>query len=245
MDKTKHPLVVLKEMKSLIKRLENKAITNNSLIEIYTFSIATVAYQAVSETSFYFDVLEPTYKSDYITFRVMIKPTNEIDHNASTFHLNSTDLIEKFEQWIELMKDYDSFSFSDDEVITKQYEEEFYADFEILDDDADEKAFEPEKQILLYKWLTALEQDLKSSEMIDQATPLIEETAQLREDIQNLTKKQFIRRFAILMSKVKKSGLKLLFEVLDIAKKEAMKKALYGGLKGLGDLSEHVINAIT
>lgn len=245
MDKTRYPLAVLKDLKGLLKELNYLSKANIDIIEPYDYDSAVIAFRPISEPSFYFDLIGPDYKPDFVSYSINILPTDELNNGLTSYNLDKNGVVDKFREWISLMKEYDTFSFSDDEVITKQYEEEFYADFEILDDDADEKAFEPEKQVLLYKWLTALEQDLKSSEMIDQAIPLIEETAALRDDIQNLTKKQFVRRFAILMSKVKKSGLKLLFEVLDIAKKEALKKVLYGGLKGLGDITEHVINALT
>ena len=240
MNKTQYPLVVLKEIKSLFKRLEKIAFNNSELIEQYQHFSANLSFRLKSEPDFQFNVFEPTYKPDFITFRIKVKPTSEIDNTESSYNHTSTDIIDRFEQWINLMKEYDSFSFSDDETIIKQYEEEFFAEWEVLDEDADEKAFEPDRQILLYNWLTLLERDLKSNHSLGKENPLAEEASELKDNIQNLTKRQFIIRFSKLMSKVKKTGLKLLSEIFDIAKKEALKKLLYGGIEGIGDVTQHL-----
>jgi len=241
MKKTEYPLVVLKETKSLFKGLERIAISNSELVEGYNNYSAYLSFRLKSEHNFYFSVYEPTYKPAFITFRIKIKPISETDNTESSYNHTYTDIIEKFEQWIDLMKEYDSFSFSDDETIIKQYEEEFYTEWEILDEDADEKAFEPDRQILLYNWLTLLERDLKSNHSLGKENPLAEEAAELKDNIQNLTKRQFVIRFAKLMSKVKKTGLKLLSEIFDIAKKEALKKLLYGGIEEIGDITKHLL----
>ncbi|KQS41756.1 hypothetical protein [Pedobacter sp. Leaf194] len=240
MDKTSFPLVILKEIKVLMKELHALLTTNNQIIEIYDYPSALIAYRSISVNEFYFDVMGPTVIGDEIIYRLHLCPTDETNQGISSYDLNIKNLTIRFKEWIELMKEYDSFSFTDDDVITKQYETEFYSDWEILDEDADDKAFEPDKQVLLYNWLTLLEHDLKSNEMVQEDDQIVEETAQLRADIQNLTKRQFILRFAKLMSKVKKTGLKLLYDVFDMAKKEALKKLLYGGIDVIGDITQHI-----
>lgn len=240
MDKTSYPLIVLKNLKLILKRIKNIEDANNNIIERYDYTDAIVALRPSSQPEFYFDVIEPYRYEEIIKYKFNLRPTSEMDEGMTEYHEEGEKLIEKLEQWIELMKEYESFSFSDEEAIIKQYEEEFYTEWEILDEDADEKAFEPDRQILLYNWLTLLERDLKSNHSLNKENQLAEEAAELRNNIQNLTKRQFVIKFAKLMSKIKKTGLKLLSEILDVAKKEALKKLLYGGIEGIGDITQQL-----
>ena len=45
---------------------------------------------------------------------------------------------------------------------------------------------------------------------------------------------------SIIFSKVKKKGLKLFSDIIDIAKKEIIKKALYGGIEGIDHLTNYL-----
>ncbi|WP_415579131.1 hypothetical protein, partial [Flavobacterium psychrophilum] len=122
-----------------------------------------------------------------------------------------------------------------------KYEEEFYSDFEILDEDAEVNPFEHDKQIFTYNLLEYVETELQKSNSEDEEIEnLISETIALKNNLQNLTKKVVIRKMSIIFSKVKKKGLKLFLDIIDVAKKEIIKKALYGGI---GEI-EHLTNTL-
>ena len=69
----------------------------------------------------------------------------------------------------------------------------------------------------------------------------MEDAEFLENNIQRLTKKDFIRRFSKLMSKAKMYGHKLLKDIFDAGKKEIIKRVISGPLDSAQDIFESVL----
>lgn len=246
-DKTKYPLIVLKDLKGLMVDLQSLVDENKDIIEVYDDPLNVMSVIQINEPHFYFlvsDLIE--FKDEFTNYSCHVSPEDEFSLNMDILYFADKDrVIKDFSSWIKIVREYEGILFTDEEKLINQYEDEFYSEFEIIDEDADDKAFNSKQQEIIYKWLTAFEKDVLSNTDKDISQPLISATQELKENIQNLTKKQFIKQFSKLMAKVKKVGLKLLYDVFDVAKKEVLKKALYGGLNELGSLGDHITNTLS
>lgn len=132
-----------------------------------------------------------------------------------------------FTQWLNNVKAYDEISLTADEERSKQYEKEFFEEYKILDEDADTAAFEHEKQIFLYNLLTNLQEQLRLENKDDpKIIEIIEQSENLKNNIQNPTKRKVVREMSKIYAKIKKHGLKLLLNVWEDTKKEAFKRLI-------------------
>lgn len=144
-----------------------------------------------------------------------------------------------FNMWIGMIEEYNTISINEEDSFTRQYEEEFYHEFEIVDADADTSAFDHKRQMAIYKLLSAIESKLKLDYPNDQEiTAIIEETKELKNNIQNRTKRAVVKGLSKIMAKIKKHSLKYLQEFWDETRKEAYKQLLRGG----DDIAEAMTN---
>ncbi|MEI6949935.1 hypothetical protein V9K67_22300 [Paraflavisolibacter sp. H34] len=242
MNKKNLPLSLLKDTDQLLKEFQKLTFENEDIIHKIDDDKSLLLFRDKEHPSFYFQVTTPNQTSDHRSFfHFQFVPHNEhsIERNA-TFNNALPEVVKNFNYWISLLRQYNEINLSEEDFITQQYEEELFHEFEIVDDDAYIKPFEHEKQIFLYKLLTYVESELKKEDNRDvKIQELICETQDLKENIQNLTKKNVIRKLSKIFAKVKKHGIKLFQEVLNEAKKELIKKALSGGIDEISSLMHH------
>jgi len=163
--------------------------------------------------------------------------------NRDTFYgSNLQFVVRDFESWIELIKEYNSLKLSEDELFLDDYTKEFYEEFKILDDDADVAPFTTQQQIFIYKWLEQLSKELKQSENSNEpkTEEIIEDIRIAQEGLPSMTKSNTMRIISRILAKIKTIGLKLIIDIFDVAKKEVLKKALYGGLDDMNNLYHHI-----
>ena len=121
-----------------------------------------------------------------------------------------------------------------DNILLKEYEKEFYDAFEIIDDDADIKPYDLKTQVLIQNFLIlsikVLEKNKKENSY------LIQEAETLKNNIQNYTKRKTVKSLSLFLAKTRKKGLLLLKEILNVAKKELIKRGVNGGFDTIIDL---------
>ena len=135
-----------------------------------------------------------------------------------------------------MLQEYNDTILSPNEKILKSYEEEFYTEFEIVDDDAWDKPFNLQQQLYLDKYLEIIEESLELQQDDETIKPILLETKELRNNLTNETKKSAIKKFSKILSKIRKHGLKLLKEIYTEAKKEIIKRIIDGSLDGLDNM---------
>lgn len=122
------------------------------------------------------------------------------------------------------------------EPFLNDYTEEFFAEFEFVDEDDDASTYDSQKQIALYNALEQLELSLRNMAPNETITEILNETESLKENIQNLSKGATKKRVAKIFAKIKKGGIKLLKDIADVGYKEIIKAALHGGVENIGNL---------
>jgi hypothetical protein len=143
-------------------------------------------------------------------------------------------IVEYFSIWINILQDYNSVSFDQEEDFLKFYEEEIFSDFEIIDEDAETKPFDTNQQIILYTFLEAtinyLEKKYINNEIVED---IINEANSLKNEIPSLTKRIASKRFSQVLAKIKKFNPITFKDVYDVAKKEVIKYLLLKGVETL------------
>lgn len=235
-DKKKYPLSILKAWSELLQNLRIKADSNNVLIKIIKDD--GESFKVIDrEEVFYFECHNPNLTKDLKPIiDINFSPRNENKTDVHSVNVLMSAVIGSFDRWLLRVQEYDLIPLTREEQFIKQYEDEFLHDYEIVDADADTHPFEHQKQLYFYKLLSDIEEQLAKESPTDENIILIVKEAQdLKNNIQNFTKKVAFRKFAKIYARMKKHGIKFFLEVWDLAKKEGIKKLLNEGFETIGD----------
>jgi len=228
-------LNVAKDIEKALKIMRYLVSENSNVIEsIETEQIFYI--HDLSHKNFVFYINNPERDEDgkHTIFTVTFSPesTDSLSHTVRSAWTNDIEQI--FNEWIKLIKDFNSISFTEEENFAKFYEEEIYDEFKIVDDDAETHPFNNFQQIILYKYLSATIFYLENKHPDDDVIKdICSESIDLRNNIQNLTKKDFSKKFSKILGKIKKYSLQTFIEISDVAKKEIYKFLLKEGVKKL------------
>ncbi|MFC5681956.1 hypothetical protein ACYE2N_09165 [Flavobacterium sp. MAHUQ-51] len=228
-------LNVSKDIQRVLQIMRRLEKANSSIIESVNTDYIFYLHDR-SHKNFVFYIGEPTRDdpANETIFPITYVPENE---NSLSYinHYCTHDEVEKcFEDWLHLIYEFNSISFTEEETFAKFYEEEIFVEFEIVDDDSETHPFNNFQQVILYKFLSAATFYLENKHPDNsEVEKICTETIDLRDNIQNLTKKDFSRRFSKILAKIKKFSLQTFVEVSDVAKKEIYKFLLKDGLKKL------------
>jgi len=221
--KKKIPIIVLETLEPFLTR-ENPKIR---LVDPGTYLMKFEDND--EDSSFYFIVEQYQVQSGKFQLLLNFTPRSKEDTSAYRHWVGFEHLKNKFDGWIDLIERYDSIKSIYDNPIEKQYEGEFYTQFEIIDEDADIVGFNLEQQIFLDGYLEntleVLEQfnpngdndDLNEIKML---------TSELKSDLSRLTKKKVIQKLSKIWAKARLQGLEILKEIYVQAKKELIKELI-------------------
>ncbi|KRT13829.1 hypothetical protein ASU31_22600 [Pedobacter ginsenosidimutans] len=152
----------------------------------------------------------------------------------TTFGVYIKDVEAHFINWISFVNAYNDLVLNSKDKIRNYYEDLYSADFEILDEDADSVPFELERQLLIEQFailcIDVLNRDPESNR------ELIQDAIEIRDTVQNSTKKEIIRKISKFFAKIARKSLPLLKELASEAKKTIFKKAIEFGLKEIQEI---------
>jgi L-rhamnose mutarotase len=186
-------------------------------------------FNDINHPNFYFYVGAPDTKSNGkpTKFPFNYIPVNSDSKNSTYGELELENIIKHFNIWLELITEFNSVNFDEDEDFLKIYEDEIFAEFEIIDADADVKPFDNIQQIILYTFLqttiTHLEKEYPDNTVINE---IIEEANNLKNEIPILSKRVASKRFSKVLAKIQKFNPITFKDVYDVAKKEVIKYLL-------------------
>jgi len=245
MSKKDYPLSLVRDISKLIKEFQKLAFENEDIIEKVEDKKYLILLRDREHPTFYFSVFNPNQANNYTSyFEFEFLPQSDVKLTQVSYNNDLPTVLKHFSIWINLLREYDAIELNQEDYITKQYEEEFFHEFEIVDEDAYTKPFEHEKQVFLYNLLTHVEIELNKKmgngeDSNTEVQEIINETITLKENIQNLSKKNAIRKLSKIYAKIKKHGIKLFQDILNEAKKEIIKRTLSGGMNEIGDWIHH------
>ncbi len=236
-NKKEYSLLLIQTVGRLFTKTRKFVDENEDILELTKDNPPQLLIEDKSKSSpFKFSIFNPYQDSNNkILFNIEFNPKSNISITARKVAADEKVVFTYLEQWTKLIRQYNEISLTPEENILKEYEKEFYDSFEIIDDDADTHPYEIEKQVMIHNYfvkvIEVLEIDNKGN------TELIEEARQIKEDIPNMTKRTTIKRISSFFAKVRKKGLPLLKEVLELGKKEFFKRAITNGLDMISEIT--------
>lgn len=241
MDYGEYPLHLLQELELLHKKIRGFVESNSSdltIVKEEPFEIIIKGRSPKFYCHLYNPRLAPTNKCEIIFERV---PESPVSTGVKVILLPFDSCINILERWLDLIKGYSSVRLTKDEEILRQSQHEFFEEINVLDEDAATASFKLPQQLLIYKYLEHIEKVLGLPENKSPEVDTIKEQArELKNDLQNLTKKETIQRLSRVLAKVRKAGIKLLSQVWDEAKKEVIKTGIKYVTDHSGDISHFI-----
>jgi hypothetical protein len=185
------------------------------------------------KSEFFYFIKQAKYESKQLLILLERKPRNkEIVANHETW-IDSSTLENNFNEWVDLLNRYNNIKTIYDDPIEKKYQDEFFAEFEIIDEDADLNSFGLNQQIwidnYLDKVILAIDKFDSNNEMSDLQELKIN-TQELKNDLTKLTKKVIIKRLSKIWARARKHGLEILKEIYIEFRNELIKQIIQGQL---------------
>jgi hypothetical protein len=211
------PLSLLHVIEAALSRIEGKPLAFDKSSKFFK------VYDTDEGSTFFFEVNDTESKSGNLAVTFTYSPTNRHTIANATRTEWVKDLLPSFEAWLSLIEAYDTVKTPFDDPILKKYEKEFFAEFEIVDKDADEVGFDYPKQLLIDNALSEVIQvlennkDEKNSEKVEE---IIAEAEEIKDTLTELTKKETASRISRLYAKIRKGGMKLIKDTYPIFQKE-------------------------
>ncbi len=234
-NKKKYTLVLLQTVERLFKRVRTFVEVNNNILDLTINEPFELVIEDKSKYSdFEFSISNPVQNTNNkIVFQTEFNPTNSVTLTSKKASAEENTVVTLLEQWTNLIKAYNKTELTANESILNEYEQEFYANFEILDEDADTKPYELEKQVIIHQYFVNVIHLLRKDEKGN--SDLIKEAEEIKESIPSMTKRTTVKRISGFFAKVRKKSLPLLKEVLELGRKEVFKRGIKFLLDNFGD----------
>ena len=224
----------LRRLKDFFKEEINK---RSDTLNISNETLTTIKIEDYDKDStFSFELKESLKESGKPFYVIEYNPMNSRVLDPIQEKLEENKVKESFIQWVNIVDEYNKINLDPDDQILNAYVEEFYVEYEIIDDDSSVKPFNLEQQQFLDNFLESVQKTLNKHTDDDEIQTLIEETTEIRENLTRETKKRIINRISRLVSKIRIKGLKLLGEIINEAKKELIKRIITGSLDGIENI---------
>lgn len=181
-------------------------------------------------------VIEKYKKTDKGAFTLLLnqKPRNQNEHGNHQTWLDVTALTKQFDTWVKLLDEYEKVDSFFDDPIAKGFKDQFYAEFELIDDEAETTPLTTTQILLLDNYLDKVDiklRDLTTDENKSDINDIQVEIKSLRENLTTKSKKWVVERLSKVWAKIAKQGTDFIKEFLSESKKELIKQ----GVKGLID----------
>lgn len=232
--KKKIPLQVLETIEPYV----NKKGTSFESIEPKNFLLKFIDKDDNSD--FYFNVEEYKIESD---FKLLIdyKPKSKQSTANRKTWIKANLLETHFTNWLKLLEGYDNVKTVFDDPILEAFADEYFTEFEIIDEDADVRPFSTKQVLLLDKHLESIQMKIDKFQTPENKVEIDKIKSNVEEVRNNLTKKSkkwVIKQVSKIWAQITKQGPKLMKEFLSETKKHAIKE----GVKFLFDKGVDLIN---
>ena len=121
------------------------------------------------------------------------------------------DFTKKFASWLENLNFYNTDSILNDPIL-QGYQNEFYNDFRIVDEDADEVSFNYSQQLKLTEFIANIIDNIDSIKN-EKNEPIVNEIKSdlidLQDSVTSETKNGFMKKLSKIIAKARKSGIKI------------------------------------
>lgn len=232
--KKKIPLQVLETIEPYV----NKKGTSFDSIDPNGFLLKFIDKDDSSD--FYFNV--ETYKIEN-GFQLLVdwKPSNKQTIANKKMWIKAEQLDSYFTNWLKLLDGYENVKTVFDDPILEAFADEYFTEFEIIDEDADVKPFSTKQVLLLDNHLESIQKRIDKFQTPENKAEIEKIKTNVEELRNNLTKKSkkwVIKQVSKIWAQITKQGPKLMKEFLSETKKHAIKE----GVKLLFEKGADLIN---
>ena len=199
------------------------------------------------KTGFYFGITKetPNSSNDHV-IQFTRKPGSSYVPTGITQEGRLEFFTKTLEEWFSNIQFYRQPSVLNDPIFDG-YQNEFYNDFNLVDEDANYTPFTYDQQLLLDQFLEDVVNNIdevrneRNSEIIDE---IIADTLSLQAELTTETKNGFMKKLSGIFAKGRKAGLKVCKILLEEFAKEILKestKRIFGfAIHNSGDISKYV-----
>lgn len=188
-------------------------------------------------SSFYFQII--SYSVDTtgnVSFTIEHKPQSDYSLAIKKNIIDGSQIETHLNIWVGFLQSYQTQrSPYDQDFVLKQYEDEFFSEFELIDDDADTKSYNYNTQLKIDHFLDEVNiklEEEKNNENKIEIEAIQNDITELKKQQTKLTKRIVFRSIGKIISKSRKYGLmfgKLVLETFIKSVAEAMTKMLFTG----------------
>jgi hypothetical protein len=124
-------------------------------------------------------------------------------------------VISHFNQWIDILTRYNSVSLTLEDKLLVDYQEEFFIDFKIIDDEADTKPFSIKQQAIFDKLIIEMIKELSEHKDLE-LDEIVSDLEELGKTHQLLVKNGVMKKFSLILAKIRKKSISLMMHVYDV-----------------------------
>ncbi|MDP3680460.1 MAG: hypothetical protein Q8R22_06465 [Flavobacterium sp.] len=181
-----------------------------------------------NDSDFYFNILQ--YKTD-TEFLLLIdwKPMNSNTVSNKQMWIKANLLETYFKNWIDLLRAYENVKTIYDDPIIEAFADEYYTEFEIIDDDANEKPFKTKQILLLNDHLEDIQNrigEFINEENKTEIQEIISDVIELKANLSKKSKKWVIKNLSLVWAKITKQGPVFMKEFLSETSKFVIKEGV-------------------
>ena len=181
-----------------------------------------------NNSDFYFNI--ESYKMEG-GFQLLIdwKPSSKQTIANRKVWIKAEQLDAFFINWLTLLEGYEKVKSIFDDPILEAFAEEYFTEFEIVDEDAEIKPFSTKQVLLLDEHLDNIQKKIKEFQTEEnkvEIQKIQDDVTELRENLTKKSKKWVIKKLSKVWAKITKQGTKLMKEFLTEAKKHAIKEGV-------------------
>ncbi|NDW18362.1 hypothetical protein D0T53_05450 [Dysgonomonas sp. 216] len=183
---------------------------------------------------------EQTGRDGQVLLRVLQNPASSTKKESSSKSVRLSDLSKVFQAWLDMLDEYDKVNSFYDDPIVSAFADEYYAEFEFVDKDADIKPFGIKRILAIDSFLESTQQKLSqylTEENQIQIEDIQNDITELRENLTSKSKKWVARKISIIWAKMTKQGLQFVKDFV----KEGKKQMIEIGVKFLIETGKNII----
>ncbi len=229
MPKEKKPSAKYNTPLAVTHIIQKYALNFEHIVERMDFDGLLKLVHKDPESDFFFAVKDYRLKENQVFITIEYKPRSSIVPATMEKTLKLEEVDPVFSKWMELVKAYAETTLFGDAKILQAYEDEYFASFEIVDEDAATNPF-PLKQVFLLdnhleevgQKVQILATEMESGELEE----IAKDIDQLRDQLTSKPKKWVMKRVANVWAKITKQGPRVVREILSESKTESIKQMI-------------------
>lgn len=226
--KTKLPLEILEILHPSNTKLHLVTVETNANI------ILSLKPKGDELKHFYFNIVKKNSEqlSGHKTkYTIQHKPTDRSNTNSANRSGDIDFIKSHLDEWLNILIQYEKIETIFDDSILRKYQNDFEEKFKIVDEDAEYAPFNFESQLFLDECLDNIIEKANNEVTEENKADIqviIKESNELKEDLTKIAKSQTIKRFAKIVGRVQKTGIKLVKEIVIKIVAEVSTKLILG-----------------